>query len=218
MRGGCGSKWCSKRSTPRARSSPPIPASPSTIWNRRCAPTGRSPTTTIRPRYRSYSVPNIGWRPRKRTPPISSRLSFPTLRICRLYLGMSKLDAETAEALRKAIPFTRLQAYSHVLDFFGGMFEIRGGKAVVPGGQRSAGGVGRTGRRVARPGRRLLRQAAGQGRRLAGQPLRCPGAHPRAGAGLPDRAGAHEALLHRRFADGSPAPDRPARCSAPIPT
>ena len=57
--------------------------------------------------------------------------------ICRLYLGMSKLDGETAEALRKAVPFTRLRVYSHVLDFFGGMFEIRGGKAVVPGGQRS---------------------------------------------------------------------------------
>jgi hypothetical protein len=58
--------------------------------------------------------------------------------ICRLYLGMSKLDDETADALRKAVPFTRLRVYSHVLDFFGGMFEIRGGKAVVPGGQRSA--------------------------------------------------------------------------------
>ena len=28
----------------------------------------------------------------------------------------------------------RLKAYAHVLDFFGGMFEIRNGKAVVPGG------------------------------------------------------------------------------------
>jgi hypothetical protein len=59
--------------------------------------------------------------------------------ICRLYLGFSKLDSETADALRKAAPFTRLRVYSHVLDFFGGMFEVRGGKAVVPGGQRSAG-------------------------------------------------------------------------------
>src|SRR5215469_14607055 len=59
--------------------------------------------------------------------------------ICRLYLGFSKLDSETAEALRKASTFARLRAYSHVLDFFGGMFEVRGGKAVVPGGQRSAG-------------------------------------------------------------------------------
>jgi hypothetical protein len=59
--------------------------------------------------------------------------------ICRLYLGFSKLDSETAEALRKASSFSRLRVYSHVLDFFGGMFEVRKGKAVVPGGQRSAG-------------------------------------------------------------------------------
>src|SRR5579871_5531729 len=59
--------------------------------------------------------------------------------ICRLYLGFSKLDSETADALRKASSFARLRAYSHVLDFFGGMFEVRNGKAVVPGGQRSAG-------------------------------------------------------------------------------
>ena len=59
---------------------------------------------------------------------------------CRLYLGFSKLDQETADGLRKASTFTRLRAYSNVLDFFGGMFEIRGGKAVIPGGQRSAAG------------------------------------------------------------------------------
>jgi hypothetical protein len=59
--------------------------------------------------------------------------------VCRLYLGLSKLERETAESLRKAVPFARLKAYSHVLDFFGGMFELRGGKAVTPGGQRSAG-------------------------------------------------------------------------------
>lgn len=59
--------------------------------------------------------------------------------ICRLYLGLSKLDRETAEEMRKAIPFARLKAYAHVLDFFGGMFEIRGGKALIPGGPRAAG-------------------------------------------------------------------------------
>ena len=58
--------------------------------------------------------------------------------ICRLYLGFSKLDTETGEAMRKALTLTRLKAYSHVLDFFGGMFEIRDGKAVMPGGPRSA--------------------------------------------------------------------------------
>ncbi|HYW42506.1 MAG TPA: hypothetical protein VE959_06595 [Bryobacteraceae bacterium] len=58
--------------------------------------------------------------------------------VCRLYLGLAKLDGETGEALRKSVPYARLKAFSHVLDFFGGMFEIRGGKAIVPGGQRSA--------------------------------------------------------------------------------
>ncbi len=58
---------------------------------------------------------------------------------CRLYLGFSKLDTPTAEAMRKGLTLTRLKAYSHVLDFFGGMFEIRDGKAVIPGGARSAG-------------------------------------------------------------------------------
>jgi hypothetical protein len=57
--------------------------------------------------------------------------------LCRLYLGLSKLDRETADELRKAIPATRLRAFAHVLDFFGGMFLIRGGKVAVPGGQRS---------------------------------------------------------------------------------
>ncbi|HEV3196814.1 MAG TPA: hypothetical protein VGZ73_02880 [Bryobacteraceae bacterium] len=67
---------------------------------------------------------------------IEAFLSDPA--ICRLYLGLSKLDRETAEALRKTDSYTRLKAYAHVLDFFGGMFEIRDGKAVIPGGQRSA--------------------------------------------------------------------------------
>src|SRR5450759_3157530 len=69
---------------------------------------------------------------------IESFISDPSA--CRLYLGFSKLDAVTGEALRKVASLTRLKAYSHVLDFFGGMFEIRDGKAVVPGGQRAAAG------------------------------------------------------------------------------
>lgn len=64
-------------------------------------------------------------------------LSDPSL--CRLYLGFAKLDPATAEALRKAVSMQRLKAYAHVLDFFGGMFEIRNGKAVVPGGAKAAG-------------------------------------------------------------------------------
>ncbi len=62
-------------------------------------------------------------------------LSDPAL--CRLYLGMSKLDHNTAEEFRKNIPSPRLKAYAHVLDFFGGMFEVRDGKAVVPGAPRT---------------------------------------------------------------------------------
>jgi hypothetical protein len=67
---------------------------------------------------------------------IDEFLSDPAL--CRFYLGMSKLDTDTAAALKKDIPVARLRAYAHVLDFFGGMFEIRDGKVVAPGGQRSA--------------------------------------------------------------------------------
>ncbi len=62
-------------------------------------------------------------------------LSDPAL--CRLYLGLSKLDRETAEVLHKDMSMPRLKAYAHVLDFFGGMFEIRDGKALVPGAPRT---------------------------------------------------------------------------------
>ncbi len=62
-------------------------------------------------------------------------LSDPSL--CRLYLGLSKLDPETSEELRKQMPAPRLKLYAHVLDFFGSMFEIRDGKAMVPGGART---------------------------------------------------------------------------------
>lgn len=58
--------------------------------------------------------------------------------LCRLYLGLSKLDPATAEDLKKAMPVQRLRAFSHVLDFFGGMLQIRGGKVAVPGDPRSA--------------------------------------------------------------------------------
>jgi hypothetical protein len=62
-------------------------------------------------------------------------LSDPSLG--RLYLGLSHLDRATAEALRKQAPPTRLRIYSHVLDFFGGMFQIRNGSAVVPGSPKT---------------------------------------------------------------------------------
>lgn len=57
--------------------------------------------------------------------------------LCRLYVALSKLDVETAEQLRQAIPSARLKIFAHVLDFFGGMFQIREGKILVPGGARS---------------------------------------------------------------------------------
>jgi tetratricopeptide (TPR) repeat protein len=62
-------------------------------------------------------------------------ISDPSL--CRLYLGLSKLDPGTAAELRRTVPAQRLKIFAHVLDFFGGMFEIREGRAVVPGGARS---------------------------------------------------------------------------------
>ncbi|WP_155121571.1 hypothetical protein [Bryobacter aggregatus] len=58
--------------------------------------------------------------------------------LCRLYLGLSKLDPSTAEDLKTAMPVQRLRAFSHVLDFFGGMLQIRNGKVAVPGDPRSA--------------------------------------------------------------------------------
>lgn len=56
--------------------------------------------------------------------------------LCRLYLGLSRLDRATAEALRRQAPPGKLKVYAHVLDFFGSMFQIRNGAAVVPGSPR----------------------------------------------------------------------------------
>ncbi len=71
----------------------------------------------------------------KSTDFLDAFLADPTL--CRLYLGLSKPDPATAEELRKGIPMERLRAFAHVLDFFGGMLQIRDGRAVVPGGARA---------------------------------------------------------------------------------
>ena len=54
--------------------------------------------------------------------------------LCRLYLGLAKLDPETAEEIRKTLPAARVRAFAHVFDFFGGMFQIRNGRVTVPGG------------------------------------------------------------------------------------
>jgi hypothetical protein len=66
---------------------------------------------------------------------IDSLLGDPSL--CRLYLALSKLDPTASEELRKGTTVQRIRAYAHVLDFYGGMFQVRNGKAVVPGGARS---------------------------------------------------------------------------------
>ena len=66
---------------------------------------------------------------------IDSFLGDPTL--CRLYSALSALDPDTADQIRKDMPAQKAKAYAHVLDFFGGMFEIRGGKVAPPGGARS---------------------------------------------------------------------------------
>jgi len=57
--------------------------------------------------------------------------------LCRLYLALSKLDPTVAGELRKITTLQKVRAYAHVLDFYGGMFQIRDGRAVVPGGARS---------------------------------------------------------------------------------
>ncbi|MBL8179210.1 MAG: hypothetical protein JNK48_31325 [Bryobacterales bacterium] len=66
---------------------------------------------------------------------IDAFLGDPSL--CRLYLALSKLDPISAEELKKALPVQRIKAFSHVLDFFGGMLQLKDGKMPVPGGQRS---------------------------------------------------------------------------------
>src|SRR5579862_9367257 len=66
---------------------------------------------------------------------IDSFLGDPSL--CRLYLALSKLDPTASEELRKGTTVQKIRAYAHVLDFYGGMFQVRNGRAVVPGGTRS---------------------------------------------------------------------------------
>ena len=66
---------------------------------------------------------------------IDSFLADPSM--CRLYVGLAQLAPDPANALHDAIPSARLKIYSHVLDYYGGMFQIRAGKTVVPGGASS---------------------------------------------------------------------------------
>ncbi len=66
---------------------------------------------------------------------IDAFLSDPS--ICRLYLGLAKLDRPTAAAMRKQTTAQKLKVYAHVLDFYGSMFEIRNGVAIVPGSPKA---------------------------------------------------------------------------------
>jgi hypothetical protein len=65
---------------------------------------------------------------------VEAFVSDPSL--CRLYLGLSHLSRETAESLRRQAHPSKLKIYAHVLDFYGGMFQIQQGAAVVPGPPR----------------------------------------------------------------------------------
>ena len=57
--------------------------------------------------------------------------------LCRLYSAYSALDPDTADQFRKDMPAAKAKVFAHVLDFFGGMFEVRDGKATLPGGARA---------------------------------------------------------------------------------
>lgn len=57
--------------------------------------------------------------------------------LCRLYLALARLDPTVSDELRKTTSVQKIRAFAHVLDFYGGMFQIRNGRAVVPGGARS---------------------------------------------------------------------------------
>lgn len=58
--------------------------------------------------------------------------------LCRLYVALAKMDRAAADGLKAQVPVEKLKAFAHVLDFFGGLFELKDGAAVVPGGERSA--------------------------------------------------------------------------------
>ena len=58
--------------------------------------------------------------------------------MCRLYLGLAKLDPETAEEMRKAMPLQRIRKPSPTSSIsLAACSEIRDGIAIVPGGARA---------------------------------------------------------------------------------
>ena len=101
---------------------------------------------------------------------IDSFLGDPSL--CRLYLALSKLDPTASEELRKGTTVQKIRAYAHVLDFYGGMFQVRNGRAVVPGGARSEKAWAElVGASPDKPGP-FFERLVDPGRRLAGQLFR----------------------------------------------
>ena len=169
-------KWCSKPSTRRALPDHRFRLPAGRPGSRRCAPTGRSPTTSTRPRCRCSTAPSTGCRLKDedRGRRVHRQRSSSDPSLCRLYLGLpSWIARRRTRCCAKRCPCSASRRISHVLDFFGGMFEIRDGKAVVPGGPQSGGGLWTelVGRHAGSRGC-ILRRAAGQGRRLAGEPIR----------------------------------------------
>lgn len=57
--------------------------------------------------------------------------------MARLYVALGKIHRPTALALREKIGSERMLDFANVLDFFGGMFELKEGKAVVPLGPKA---------------------------------------------------------------------------------
>jgi len=57
---------------------------------------------------------------------------------------------------------SKIRAYAHVLDFYGGMFRVRNGRAIVPAA-RAQRRLGRAGGCFARQGRGIFRAAVGEG-------------------------------------------------------
>ncbi len=57
--------------------------------------------------------------------------------LARLYWGISRIDAETANDLRQSPGLAKLLPYAPALDFYGSQICIRSGKVLVPGGPAS---------------------------------------------------------------------------------
>jgi hypothetical protein len=92
--------------------------------------------------YRPSQVPILYgrdyWQPARdqmERPFIDYFVSDPSL--ARLYVGISKMDPQTAELMRQNQPAQRFKLFAHVLDFYGAMFRVRDGRALVPGGARA---------------------------------------------------------------------------------